>query len=178
MAYNHEFREAGGTRMGWSEQSSLVDRESYFNGVYRSPHDLRIEGEYEGEIQCNGTLTIAETARVSGSVNAGNMLVSGVLEGNVSCSDRFEIFNTGKVAARVLAGAVVIHEGAFYEGDMRMHVEPAGLPAREYTRPVVEETDEPVAASPSRRRASAAADQGGDDQEGVEPLTLRAVPDS
>ncbi len=124
MAYN----------AGAAGATSLIDRDSFFNGVFRSPRDLRIEGQYEGEIQCDGTLTIAESARVAGTVNAGNVTVSGLLEGQVSCDGRFEILSTGQVSARVTAGTIVIREGAFYEGEMRMHVEPEGLPARELTQ--------------------------------------------
>ncbi|MHB8577131.1 MAG: bactofilin family protein [Dehalococcoidia bacterium] len=112
--------------------ASVIDRDSTFSGNFHSPRDLRIEGEYEGEIQCDGTLTVADSARVSGTVHAGNVSVSGVLQGQIDCSGRFEIHETGQVSARVVAGTVVIREGAFYEGEMRMQLEPAGLAAREF----------------------------------------------
>ena len=97
MTYNRDFSESSGRRQytggggGSMGGSSLIDRDSYFNGEYRTPHDLRIEGEYEGEIRCDGTLTIAESARVSGTINAGNILISGVVQGEVSCSERFDL---------------------------------------------------------------------------------------
>ncbi len=116
-----------------SGTTSLVDRDSYFNGTYRSPHDLRVEGEFEGEIHCEGTVVVAERARVSGTVNAGSVLISGSVAGQVTCADRFEVLSTGEVTATVLAGTVVVREGAFYEGEMRMHQEPEGLPQREYS---------------------------------------------
>lgn len=137
MAFNRDYADDGTSGGGFRSAggSSLIDRDSFFNGVFKSSRDVRVEGECEGEIQCGGTVTIAEHARVSGTVNAENVAVSGVLEGQVACSGRFEILSTGQVAARVQAGAVVVREGAFYEGELRMSVEPEGLPAREVTAP-------------------------------------------
>ena len=39
------------------------------------------------------------------------------------CKGRFEILPTGTVEARVQAGAIVVHEGARYQGDMHMRSE-------------------------------------------------------
>ncbi len=135
MAFNRDYADDGRSGGGFRAAggSSLIDRDSFFNGVFKSSRDIRVEGECEGEIQCGGTVTIAAHARVSGTVNAENVAVSGVLEGEVECSGRFEILATGQVAARVQAGTVVVREGAFYEGVLRMSVEPEGLPAREVT---------------------------------------------
>src|SRR5437764_1277784 len=86
---------------------SVIDSGSYFNGVYRSPGDLRVEGEFEGEIQCEGTLTVAESARVSGTIAAGNVTVSGQLQGRVDCASRFEILSSGQIVAQIVTGTVI-----------------------------------------------------------------------
>jgi cytoskeletal protein CcmA (bactofilin family) len=124
MVYNRDFDQG-------SAGTSLIDRESSFSGTFRSPRDLHVEGECEGEIECEGTVSIAESARVTGTIHAGNVVVSGQLQGHVTCSGRFEILSSGQVGAHVVAGTVIVYEGAFYEGEMRMHAEPEGLPARE-----------------------------------------------
>ena len=36
---------------------SLVDSDSHFDGLYKTEQNLRVEGQAEGEIQCQGTLT-------------------------------------------------------------------------------------------------------------------------
>jgi cytoskeletal protein CcmA (bactofilin family) len=132
---------------------SLIDRNSNFNGVFRTSRDLYVEGEYEGEIYCEGTLTIAESANFSGSVEAGIVSVAGTLQGEVTCAGRFEILPTGQVSARVVSGSIIVRDGAFYEGEMRMHSEPPGLPEREYTHNVVP----PVKARGQNARSAAAA---------------------
>lgn len=177
MAFNRDYADDGTSGSGLRSPggSSLIDRDSNFNGVFRTSRDVRVEGECEGEIQCGGTVMIAEHARVTGTVNAENVVVAGVLEGQIACVGRFEILATGQVAARVQAGAVVVREGAFYEGEMRMAHAPEGLPAREVTSPegrMLETQAAPVApaedgAEPTDIRSTA-------NGRGGEPRPIRA----
>jgi cytoskeletal protein CcmA (bactofilin family) len=123
-------------------RQSFVDRDSHFNGAYTTPNDLRIDGRYEGEIECRGTLIVAESADVNARVSAGNISVAGQLQGEIGCRGRFEILPTGRVGGSVLAGSIVVHEGARYDGELRMRgEETADRGAR------------PAAASPRRRPA-------------------------
>ncbi|MER3421821.1 MAG: hypothetical protein C4290_15415, partial [Chloroflexota bacterium] len=99
---------------------SLIDRESHFAGTYRTPHDLRIDGRYEGEIECRGSVFVGETAQVHARVIAGNVIIAGQFEGEIACDNRFEILPSGRVSASVSAAVTVVHEGAFYQGELRM----------------------------------------------------------
>lgn len=99
---------------------SLIDREAAFSGAFRTPGDVRIEGRYDGEIECRGTVYIGETATVNARVTAGGIIIAGQFEGEVLCEGRFEILPAGRVAASVSTSVTVVHEGAFYQGELRM----------------------------------------------------------
>ena len=109
---------------------SYIDRESHFTGTYRSRQNLRIDGRYDGDIECDAAVVIGDTASVNARVLAGSMTVAGRLEGEVMCENRFEILPTGRVSGTITAGTTVIHEGAFYQGELRMakpgEIRPAG----------------------------------------------------
>lgn len=111
-----------GVRLG--AQESVIDRESYFEGTYRTPGSLRIEGRFEGAIECQGTLVVAEGAQVNARVMAGNMTVAGTLAGEGQCLERFEILRTGRVSGTMVAKSVVVHDGAFFEGEIHMGTGP------------------------------------------------------
>ncbi|HEX2923802.1 MAG TPA: polymer-forming cytoskeletal protein, partial [Chloroflexota bacterium] len=49
---------------------SLIDKHSSFDGLYRSTHNLRIQGLVDGEIDCRSTLTIDGEAKVRAKVVA------------------------------------------------------------------------------------------------------------
>ncbi len=99
---------------------SLVDRDSHFDGLYKTEQNLKVEGQAEGEIQCQGTLTVEQGARVKAKVTARNVTVAGDLEGEVVCQDVFKITPTGQVEATVSAGRLIVQEGGFYNGEFVM----------------------------------------------------------
>src|SRR5918994_7923435 len=70
---------------------SVIDPHARFNGKYVSDRDLRIEGEAQGEIECQGTLIISPQARVRSAIKAHNVIVNGDYEGDVDCGGRVGI---------------------------------------------------------------------------------------
>jgi cytoskeletal protein CcmA (bactofilin family) len=107
----------GGRRAG---RESLIDQECFFEGTFRTPGNLRIEGTYQGVVECHGTLTIAESGRVNARILAGCLIVAGQLTGEAQCENRFEIVRSGQVTGAVYARTVVVHDGAYFEGEIRM----------------------------------------------------------
>lgn len=99
---------------------SRVDSDSHFNGLYETKQNLRIEGIAEGEIQCEGTLTVAEGARVKAKVTASTVSIAGELEGEVVCRGVFQIMPSGQVEATVSARRLIVQEGGLYNGEFRM----------------------------------------------------------
>ena len=68
-------------RRGDSGNESVIDPHARFNGKYVSDRDLRIEGEAQGEIECQGTLIISPQARVRSAIKAHNVIINGDYEG-------------------------------------------------------------------------------------------------
>lgn len=108
---------------------SRIDRDSHFNGRYETKQNLRIEGLAEGEIQCQGTLTVAEGARVQAKVTARTITIAGELDGEVVCHGVFQILPTGQVQAKVSAHRLIVQEGGIYNGEFRMISAAAPAPA-------------------------------------------------
>jgi len=130
MMDNSSFRSAGdpidaATRRNGRE--SVIDQECFFEGTFRTPGNMRIEGAYEGAIECQGTLLIAESGQVNARIVAGNLIVAGQFSGEVQCQSRFELLKSGRVSGSVTAQSTVVHDGAFFQGEIRMGGrEPAG----------------------------------------------------
>ena len=126
-ARGHNMRDLSTADLEWSndpvtsfEAVSLIDRHSAFDGVFQAQRDLKVEGEVKGTVTCDGTLFIAEGARVAAAVDAEHITVAGDLNGEIRCRGRLQILPSGRVRADVTTGSLVIQEGAIYEGQLEM----------------------------------------------------------
>ena len=147
-----------------AQATSLIDRQSRFNGTYQALQNLRIEGAASGEIDCRGTLIVAESAVVNAKVNVRDIRIAGELQGEVDCAGRFELMPTARVNATVRARQVVVHEGAVYNGELTMVTEEMQRQAperqaserRAEARPAAQ--DMPAEEAPRMERAELPAD--------------------
>jgi cytoskeletal protein CcmA (bactofilin family) len=110
----------GSTEYRRESTEGILDSHARFNGKFVSDRDLRIDGEAQGEIECQGTLVLSPQARVRASIKAHNVVINGDYEGNVDSGGRFEIGSTGRVKGEVKTQVLVIKEGAFFEGSVVM----------------------------------------------------------
>lgn len=114
-------------------QATVIDAQSHFTGNYRSDSDLIIEGSFEGEIECNGTVTVAENATLSATVRARNVVIAGAANGEITCDERFSVRSTGEMRGKAQAATLVVDEGAFFEGEFRMGGSYSGAMSSSYT---------------------------------------------
>lgn len=112
--------ETPGSQAAANEPLSLIDRNSSIEGTFTTTRDVRVEGMVRGKIVCQGLLYVAESADIDATVEAASVTVAGKLTGDVTCRGRLQITGTGRVSATVSTEALVIDEGAFYEGDLNM----------------------------------------------------------
>lgn len=105
------------------ESISLIDQYSNFDGTYNSTRDLRIEGQVKGTIECRGTLHVAQGANVNASVEAENISVAGELDGEITCRGKLLLLPSGRVRGKINTRTLIVHEGAFYEGELEMNGE-------------------------------------------------------
>jgi cytoskeletal protein CcmA (bactofilin family) len=99
---------------------TVIGRESAVQGTIRSEHSIRIQGGAQGEIECKRSVFVEEGARVSAKITASEVTISGELDGQVFSSGRVEIKPTGRVSGEVNAPSLVMLEGAFFDGQLRM----------------------------------------------------------
>lgn len=107
-------------KMASEARATIIDDLTTFDGTLSTAGDLRIEGHVTGQVDCDGTLTVADGATVDAGVNASDIIVSGTLSGTISCRGRLDVRDTGIVRGRVETGRLAIQEGGIYEGHLTM----------------------------------------------------------
>lgn len=104
-----------------SEQfASIVSSGSTFQGSLKVDDSVRIEGQVTGEIEAHNTVYVAEGAQVDAKVRAAFVVIAGQFQGEVVCGERLEILPTGCVRALLTTKSLVVHEGAFIDGQIHM----------------------------------------------------------
>ena len=107
---------------------STIGEHTFFDGTYRSEESIRIRGTAQGEIECARAVFIEENARVAAKVSASTIMVAGEVSGELNCTGRVEIRPSGRVTGTITAASLVMQEGAFFDGNLRMKQE-AEVPA-------------------------------------------------
>jgi cytoskeletal protein CcmA (bactofilin family) len=95
-----------------------LEGEIYFEGL------TVIDGCAEGQLTTNSSLFIGETAEVKASIGGESIVIAGKVTGNVTASERIELCPTAKVSGDLTSTALVIHEGAWLEGDCSVKAVP------------------------------------------------------
>ena len=82
---------------------------------------LRVDGSVTGKITSDsGTLLVGERGYVKASVEAATVSVSGTIEGTVTAKNKVEIHPTGKIFGDVYTQALIIEDGAVFDGKSHM----------------------------------------------------------
>ena len=113
-------QQSSGTHDESEDVETVIGIHSFFDGTFRCESSMRIKGTVQGEIACNKSLVIEETAKVSANVTAANAIIAGKLDGSVTCDGRLEVLATGRVTGELTAAILIIQEGAFFEGHLKM----------------------------------------------------------
>jgi cytoskeletal protein CcmA (bactofilin family) len=82
----------------------------------------RIDGVVEGEIQCQGALTIGEGAEVRAKITGQAVVIRGKVEGNVTAKEKVELLAPARLIGNVNAPRLIISEGVVFDGDCSMGV--------------------------------------------------------
>lgn len=80
----------------------------------------RIEGQIDGEITAQDTLTIGESAVVNAQIIGNSIVIHGRVTGDVTARKRLEIRSPGRLIGNINAPSLVIHEGVVFEGQCSM----------------------------------------------------------
>ncbi|MFN8632554.1 MAG: polymer-forming cytoskeletal protein [Chloroflexota bacterium] len=102
-----------------SDETVLGDGSS-IDGSIRSERSIRIRGAVQGEVESQQRVIVEENAKVQARITAEHVTVLGEVNGSIVCSGRLEVASSARVTGEVTAGTLVIQEGAFFEGNLKM----------------------------------------------------------
>ena len=102
------------------ELNGFLDAGSHIQGDLHFEDTFRVDGKVSGKVHSKGDLVVGEGGVVEGEISAGRVFVSGTVRGKMQADQRVEICAGGKVFAEVSTTALVIEDGAIFEGQCSM----------------------------------------------------------
>ena len=140
---------------------SIIGGDVQLKGNLRTVGEVQFDGRIEGDLNC-GSLTIGESAEVTGGVVADTVVIHGTLMGTIRAK-RVRLERSSKVIGDVWHEDISIESGAHIEGQF-VRVENAldgsqdvesKLASRAIKGPTDTKKDEPGSAKPEAKAAAA-----------------------
>ena len=102
------------------EISGLFMEGSRFEGKLSFKNEMRINGEFKGEIVSEDQLTVGKSAHISADIKVDRIIVWGKVEGTISNCAFLEIKEGGSVMADIQVRTLDIKPGAVFDGKCNM----------------------------------------------------------
>jgi cytoskeletal protein CcmA (bactofilin family) len=104
-----------GTLTGFVGNGTTLTGEASFKGM------LRVDGGLSGRVSSqDGTLIVSTNGRVDANVEVAVAQIFGTVNGDITASKRIEMGRVAKVTGNIQTPALVIENGAIFEGSCRM----------------------------------------------------------
>jgi len=104
-----------GTLTGFVGNGTTLTGEASFKGM------LRVDGGLSGRVSsADGTLIVSTNGRVDANVEVAVAQIYGTVNGDIVATKRIEMGRVAKVTGNIQTPALVIENGAIFEGSCRM----------------------------------------------------------
>ncbi len=101
-------------------KETILGDDANCQGKITSISDIRIEGQFEGEIECEGTVTVGERSKITSNISAQDVIIAGEMTGDLLVKGKLILLHSGVFTGQIFANAIVIHEGGIFQGTSNM----------------------------------------------------------
>ena len=97
-------------------KESIISAGLSIEGKIEGVGHVRIAGEFKGDVNVQGNLTIESGAHLTGGVKADTVIIGGQLDGNIDAASRVELLQTGVLNGELKAGSLTVAAGSRMRG--------------------------------------------------------------
>lgn len=100
--------------------NGFLDSGSHLHGELRFDASFRVDGKLTGVVESQGDLIVGESGEIEGEIQVGQVFISGTVRGRIRAVKKIQIAPGGKLFAEIDTPALVIEDGATFEGSCSM----------------------------------------------------------
>jgi cytoskeletal protein CcmA (bactofilin family) len=120
-----------------SEFPTILGADAVFKGELHFEKGMKLLGKFEGQINSEGQLVVAEGASLNGDAKAGTVRIEGNVKGNVSAGTKVQLSASARLEGDLQTQRLEVAEGAVLIGRCVVGVSGPGKGAEKIvTRPV------------------------------------------
>lgn len=99
--------------------TTVIGRSAFVRGRVVGTGDIEILGRVEGEITCNGEVTVDSSGLVAAPIAAQRIVVRGAVKGDLTAEDTLVIEHGAKVVGDLSAPRITIQTGGLVRGHVQ-----------------------------------------------------------
>lgn len=116
-------RERGEAKNAGGISECLIGKGSLMEGRLSCKGLIRVDGGCKGYLSTEGTLVIAEDARVEAEIEAGDVIIAGFVSGTIMARNSVCLMSTARVKAEIRSRRFKIESGGLFQGSASRIVE-------------------------------------------------------
>ena len=107
------------------DELNVLDMNANMQGsvVFSEDVNLRINGNFSGELKTKGILFVGEKADVNAEIYGDDVTIAGTVKGNINASQRLTLLKSAVIEGDIFTKALEVKEGALFEGRSHMTTE-------------------------------------------------------
>ncbi|SHN54656.1 Polymer-forming protein [Desulfovibrio litoralis DSM 11393] len=106
--------------MSKDEFNAFLGTGTIYEGHLNFSGAVRIDGQFKGDIESDGTLILGKDAKVQATVHVGQLIVSGCITGEMKIAKKTIIHKTARLIGTLNTPVLVMEEGAVVQGTVNM----------------------------------------------------------
>jgi cytoskeletal protein CcmA (bactofilin family) len=87
-------------------------------GEISAREELLVDGEVEGTLESQSTITIGPNGKVRANIKAREVIILGSVRGNVEASEKISIRDKGSLVGDIKTAGIGIDDGAYFKGSI------------------------------------------------------------
>ncbi len=88
--------------------------------VFKDPVNLRINGDFTGQLDTKGFLSIGENANIKANISGDNITVAGMVRGNITAAESLTIIAPAHIVGDIRTPSLSVSDGAILNGRIAM----------------------------------------------------------
>jgi len=118
-----------------SEETTIISNGVKIEGKVSSSGNIRVDGEIQGDITSQSSVTVGENGKVNGQINAENITVGGLVTGIVKAKEKLILESKANLNGDLFTKILVVESGAKFDGKSKMGIQKDTIETKEILKP-------------------------------------------